>query len=137
MYNFFPFFFTAPHVFLKNLIMIFMSRNKRFLSIPVADIVNSGIASGKWPKIYKNETITPVPKQFPPETMDLLRPISNLLNLDKIMEKIICDMVIADMKNDLDKKQFGNQPHLGIQHYLIRLVHRILTNLDKNSKGEI
>ena len=46
-------------------------------------------------------------------------------------------MVIADMKSDLDKKQFGNKPHRGIQHYLIRLVHRVLTSLDQNSKGEI
>ena len=69
--------------------------------------------------------------------MDLLRPIANLLNLDKIMEKIVCEMVIEDMKENMDRKQFGNQPHLGIQHYLIRLIHRILTNLDRNSRGEV
>ena len=106
------------------------------LSIPVANIINTGIVSGKWPKIYKRETITPVPKEFPPTSMDLLRPIANLLNLDKIMEKIVCEMVISDMKEKMDLKQFGNQPHLGIQHYLIRLINRIVTNLDRSSRGE-
>ena len=107
-----------------------------FLSIPIADIINSGISLGEWPKIYKHETITPVPKQFPPETIDMLRPISNLLNFNKIMEKIICEMIVDDMKNHIDKKQFGNQKHLGIQHYLIKMIHRIVTNLDNSSKGE-
>ena len=108
-----------------------------FLSIPVADIINSGISLGEWPKIYKHEIITPVPKQFPPETIDMLRPISNLLNLNKIMEKIVCEMIVDDMKQQIDKKQFGNQKHLGIQHYLIKMIHRIVTNLDNSSKGEV
>ena len=46
-------------------------------------------------------------------------------------------MVISDMKHKMDPKQFGNQKHLGIQHYLIRLLHRILVSTDKNNKGEI
>ena len=108
-----------------------------FLSIPVADIINSGICLGEWPKIYKHEIITPVPKQFPPETIDMLRPISNLLNFNKIMEKIICEMIVDDMKQQIDKKQFGNQKHIGIQHYLIKMIHRIVTNLDNSSKGEV
>ena len=53
------------------------------------------------------------------------------------MEKIISEMVISDMKPKLDPKQFGDQKHLGIQHYLVRLVHRILSNIDNNKKGDI
>ena len=92
---------------------------------------------GHWPKVYKKETITPTPKQFPPETMELLRPIANLCNLNKIMEKIISELVIADMSEKLDPSQFGNQKHISIQHYLVRLLNRILSNVDKNSKGEV
>ena len=44
------------------------------------------------------------------------------------MEKIICEMVISDMKNSLDPSQYGNQKHLSIQHYLVRLLHRIVSN---------
>ena len=46
-------------------------------------------------------------------------------------------MVMSDMKPKFDPKQFGNQKHLGIQHYLVRLIHRILSNIDNNKKGEI
>ena len=46
-------------------------------------------------------------------------------------------MVIDDMKAKLDPSQYGNQKHTSIQHYLVRLLHRVLTNVDRNSKGEI
>ena len=108
-----------------------------FICIPMANIINTGLSVGQWPKIYKKETITPIPKQYPPESMEMLRPISNLPNLNKIMEKIICEMVISDMKKSLDPSQYGNQKHLSIQHYLVRLLHRIVSNIDKNCKGEI
>merc|ERR1712208_259843 len=108
-----------------------------FICIPMANIINTLVKVGQWPKIYKKETITPIPKQYPPESMEMLRPISNLPNLNKIMEKIICEMVISDMKKSLDPSQYGNQKHLSIQHYLVRLLHRIVSNIYKNCKGEI
>ena len=110
---------------------------EEYLCIPVADIVSSVLRVGHWPKYYKRETITPTPKQYPPETREMLRPIANLCNLNKIMEKIVSEMVILDMKDKLDPSQFGNQKNLSIQHYLIRLLHRIVSNVDRNSKGEI
>ena len=81
--------------------------------------------------------ITPTPKQFPPEKIEMLRPISNLFNFDKIMEKIVSEMIISDMQAKLDPSQYGNQKHTSIQHYLVRMLHRILTSLDRNSKGEV
>ena len=108
-----------------------------FLCVPITDMLNESIQSGQWPKIFKTETVTPAPKQFPPENCEMLRPIANLFNIDQIMEKIVAEMVIDDMKAKFDPKQFGNQQHLGIQHYLVRLLHRILTSVDNNKKGEI
>ena len=108
-----------------------------FFCVPLTDIINSGLKVGHWPTSYKRETITPTPKQFPPENREMLRPIANLCNFDKIMEKIISEMVISDMTEKLDPAQYGNQKHTSIQHYLVRMLHRILTNLDRNSKGEV
>ena len=65
-----------------------------------------------------------------------LRNISGLLNLDKVAEKVIAKMMIADMKSKLDPSQFANQEGLSIQHYLIKLIDKILSAVDKNSKGE-
>ena len=108
-----------------------------YLCIPFSDVINSGLTAGHWPKYYKKETITPTPKQYPPENREMLCPIANLCNFNKIMEKIISEIVISDMEKQLDPSQYGNRKHVSIQHYLIRLVNRILTTVDKNSRGEV
>ena len=77
-----------------------------------------------------------MPKVFPPTKIDELRNISGLLNLDKVAEKVIAKMMIADMKSKLDPSQFVNQEGLSIQLYLIKLIDKILSAVDKNSKGE-
>ena len=107
------------------------------LCVPLADIINTSIKTGSWPDRYKHELITSVGKVFPVESMKQLRPISNLPLCDKIQEKIVSEMIISDMKSKLDPTQYGNQKKTSIQHYLVRLMHRILTNVDRNMKGEI
>jgi hypothetical protein len=46
-------------------------------------------------------------------------------------------MVIEDMKEKIDPQQFGNQKGLNIQHYLVQMMHRILSYVDNSSKGEV
>ena len=41
------------------------------------------------------------------------------------------------MKDTLDPSQYGNQQNLSIQHYLVRLLHRVVSSVDRNSKGEV
>jgi hypothetical protein len=41
------------------------------------------------------------------------------------------------MEATLDPAQFGNQKGISIQHYLIQMLHRILSVLDNNSKGDV
>ena len=106
------------------------------LAYPVADVINSSIQQGCWPDIFKLEIVTPVPKVFPPKTVEDLRNISGLLNFDKIAEKLITKMMIEDMKKKLDPSQYANQKGLSIQHYLVKIIDRILESVDKNSKRE-
>ena len=42
--------------------------------------------------------------------------------------------MISDMKLKSDPSQFGNEKGTSIQHYLIKLIHRVLTVLDNNSR---
>ena len=92
---------------------------------------------GEWPTLWKIEAITPVPKVFPTQKLEQLRPISGLKIFNKIAEKIFADMMVVDMKAKLDPAQFGNQKNLSIQHYLVKMIHKILESLDRNSKGDI
>ena len=108
----------------------------KHLARPVQNVINTSIVEGKWPDIFKLEVVTPVPKEFPPKSIEQLRNISGLLNLDKIAEKLISKLMISDMKAKLDSAQFANQKGLSINHYLIKMIDRVLETLDKNSRGE-
>ena len=107
-----------------------------YLAEPLTDIINTSIRRGEYPRIYKNESCTPVPKSYPLKTTSDVRNISGLFTFDKIMEKLISELMIADMKPQMDRSQYGNKRGLSIQHYLIKMLHRILTELDKNGKNE-
>ena len=52
------------------------------------------------------------------------------------MEKLISELIVSDMSSSLDPAQYGNQKGISIQHYLIDMIHRILTTLDNNSRKE-
>ena len=106
------------------------------ISKPLTMIINNCIQQGVWPEIFKSEIVTPVPKVPVPKNIDDLRNISGLMNLNKVMEKLVCPLVVEDMRSSLDKSQFANQPGLSTQHYLIKLIDRILSVTDNCSKGE-
>ena len=41
------------------------------------------------------------------------------------------------MEGKLNPTHYGNQYGLSIQHYLVKMIHIILSDTDNNSKGEI
>jgi hypothetical protein len=107
-----------------------------YLAEPLTDILNTSVRLGEYPEIYKFEVSTPVPKVYPTISTTQLRNISGLFNFDKIMKKLLAELMIADMETKLDPTQYGNQKGISIQHYLIKMLHRILSVLDNNSKKE-
>ena len=86
-----------------------------YLAEPFADILNTSVRRGEYPKIYKFEVCTPVAKQYPPQTTSQLRNISGLLTFDKAMEKLLAELIVSDMEKQLDPGQFGNQKGVSIQ----------------------
>ena len=106
------------------------------LSSPLAYIISRAISHGEYPNLWKIETVTPVPKVFPPENPEQLRKISGLLNFSKIAEKLLSNHVIQDMKPFSDQSQYGNKKGVSINHYLIKMVHKILTGIDTNSSSK-
>ena len=103
---------------------------------PVADIINTSVRQGIWPTIFKIEHITPVPKIQPPKLIKNLRSLSGLMTLNKIQEKLIAEIIISDIESSLDPSQYSNQKGLSTQHYLINMIHKILSDA-KSSSTEI
>ena len=129
--------FSLVEIQIYDIPAIIMKECAQFLCVPVRKMINKSILVGKWAKIHQQETIQPIPKAYPPETIDILRPIANLPNINKIQETAIAEMVIKDMQDNLDPSQYGNRKHASIHHYLVKLLHRILATVDRNSRHEI
>ena len=87
--------------------------------------------------MYKHESVTPVPKCFPPKSPDELRNISGLLTFNKVAEAMIAELMISDIMEKLDPSQYANQEGLSLQHYLIKMIYRVLSDTDNNSQGEV
>ena len=115
-----------------KLIKLFASE----ISVPLSEIINSSVRMGSWSKSWKAETVTPVPKVFPPKSVNDLRNISGLKTFNKIAEQLLSELIIDDMSERLDKSQFANQKNLSLQHYLIRMINKILVATDHSSEGE-
>jgi hypothetical protein len=84
----------------------------------------------------KIEIQTPVPKEYPPLKVEMLRNISNLKNFDKLAEKMIGELIVSDMSQKLDPSQYGNRAGVSVQHYLMKMLHQILLKLDNNQQGD-
>ena len=108
-----------------------------YLAEPLTDIINCSIATGEYPDSWKAEIATPIPKTHPILEITDLRNISGLLNCDRITETLLAELIINDMEAVLDPSQFGNRRGRSINHYLIKMINRILTALDNNSKGDV
>ena len=106
------------------------------LSAPLAYIINTMVRLGEYPNIWKIETVTPVLKTYPPETMDDLRKIAGLKNLSKLTEKIISKWMISDMAELRDEAQYGNEKGVSVNYYLIKMINEILTSVDNNTLNE-
>ena len=72
----------------------------------------------------------------PPEKLSDLRRISGLLNLSKITDKIIAEIIAQDMQSTRDRVQYGNANNVSLKHYLVKMLDKILSSIDHNSAKE-
>ena len=107
-----------------------------YLAEPLVNIFNSCIRTGYYPELWKHEIVTPIPKTFPTLNITDVRNISGLKNCDKIFESLLAELIMSDIQAKMDPAQFGNTKGTSINHYLIKMINRILTALDKNSRRE-
>ena len=73
-----------------------------------------------------------MPKVYPPAKLEDLRKISGLPICSKVADKIIGEFVLKDMEATRDPSQYGNEKQISAQHYLIKMINRILTAVDRS-----
>ena len=123
---------TAPN----DIPAIIIKEYSEFFCVPLSHILNSCIARGEYPRIWKVESQVPIPKEYPVMNIENLRNISILKNFSKVAETMLSSIMISDMKDKMDKSQYGNCKGVSVQHYLMKMLHTILLNLDNNKKGD-
>ena len=101
------------------------------LAAPVADILNACLQQQKYPSLWKQEWVTPVPKVTRPKTIKELRKISSTSEFSKLFEGFLKDWIMEDISPMIDNSQYGNQEGSGTEHMMVALVDKILSLLDE------
>ena len=107
-----------------------------FLVKPLLHLVNTVLATGKYPKIFKESIIIPLHKSGSKKLMNNYRPIALNSNVSKIIEKCIKLrlMNFAESKKLISPDQFGFRESRGIDDALIRVANHVSLSLDNKEK---
>ena len=98
---------------------------------PLSNIFNHITKFGKFPSCWKQGFITPVPKKCASLTFTNIRPITLTSVFSKLYEGFLCDWLKDKICPRIDTRQFGNLKKTSTTHYLVHLMHTIVSNLDK------
>ena len=104
------------------------------LAIPLSHIYNESLKQGKFPSPWKRAMVIPIPKKTSPESPADLRPISLTPTFGKVMEQFMVPLMTADIRQQVDKRQYGNIKGASTAHYLITFMHSLLSELETSGK---
>ena len=50
---------------------------------------------------------------------------------------MVAELMISDISKFLDPSQYANQKGISLQHYLIQMITKLLSDTDNNARGEV
>ena len=109
-----------------------LKENAEFFADQICRQLNEDICSSKFPAAFKFVDVTPVFKQDTGNPKDNYRPISILLVISKIFEKLICKQLSNHFNNIFSKFQCGFRKGLNAQHYLLLMIGKWKKAVDDN-----
>ena len=95
---------------------------------PVSGIFNKINREGLWPKSWKTEHITVIPKNPNPADLSECRNISCTSAFSKVLEGVVLQQLRTEIERD--DSQFGGVPKCGAEHMLINIWEEILGALE-------
>ena len=114
---------------------ILLKELKEIISAPLTDIFNSSLQSGVFPDLMKLGEVVPLHKSKSREDVGNYRPISLLLTISKLLEKIIyrCVYGFLTKSGQLYQSQYGFRKNHACDHAVGELVSEIVKHLQKNN----
>ena len=107
-----------------------------FFSLPLCVIFNKSLSLVQFLSQWKVSEILPTHKSGCKQDITSYRPISKLLIIPKLFEKIVCDKVSAIVNNFLSDDQHGFRPGLSTTTNFFLAVFSNLVNLNLNSNSQ-
>ena len=104
------------------------------LAEPMCDIINSCLRAGCFPKPWRREWVTPVPKPKNGEelkTCNDVRKVASTSDYSKVFEGFLRDWITQDIGDKMDINQFAGKKGVGTEHLIVALMDRVLSLLDK------
>lgn len=104
-----------------------------FVMDVIIKLINDSLQLGTFPSTWKTSIIKPLPKKPNPETYNDLRSIHVLPVLSKIIEKIVCKMLISylNVQKILPKTQSGFRTNYSTCSALTKVANDLTSAIDK------
>ena len=102
------------------------------ICIPLTDCINSAILNEKFPSELKMAVVIPIFKKDDPFEKANCRPISLLLSLSKVYEKLIYQQLSTFFENKLSPLLCGFRSRYSTQHVLLNLINKWHSCLDNS-----
>ena len=113
---------------------------KEFLpefSTPITAILKHSVETHTWPETYKKEYHIPLKKIPVPQTEDDVRGIGLTNWVSKQLERLVLDWIWPYIQPHLDPDQMGGRPGCSIEHYIVKMIHFILSSMDGNRDAAV
>ena len=112
-----------------------MTRFSDFFALPLTNIYNEISSTFIWPRCWKKEFVTVIPKKTNPESLSDLRNISCTMLASKMYESYVLDWLKAEVT--LRSNQYGGVRGVGTDHVLVELWQGILEDLEDYRAGTV
>ncbi|KAL4152924.1 hypothetical protein QTP88_000757 [Uroleucon formosanum] len=104
----------------------FLANLANSIAYPIFILYNKSLEEGVFPSIWKISSITPVFKKGDKSNVKNYRPISGLVQIGKLLEKLVLAQIIKPINNILDNSQHGFRPgrstltcNLSLQNFIL------------------
>ena len=105
-----------------------INRAAGHLAFPLTDIFNGISGGGEWPKAWKVESVTPIPKKAAPESVNDIRNISCTQLFSKAYESFVLEWMASEVT--IRTNQYGGIKGSGAEHFLLQLWQQVLENIE-------
>ena len=99
----------------------------------LCQVLNKVFEEGGWPKIWRHETQTVIPKSSNPASFDELRNLSCTNLFSKLMEVFVLEQMSSEVNNK--PNQYGGVKGSSTNHFLINTYQNIMNAMEDNKKS--